>query len=254
MFTDRMYQWAGVALLALACAPWRSLPANLLGLATVSYCAWQFANAVFFSPVYAAEGIYQPLMLLGAFFAFATLGRDRAVELFGAGVALASGLVLLGLLQHFFGASMLDLAVWRLPENPLRGAATFVTPNSFATAINMFLVPLAGLYFVGGSRRYLAIPLWLFAGLVATQSRGGMLAFLAGLAYVVVCVAPRQFGGKEGVCCIYSRGFLRFGSSWHLPACSSQPAWETPHRRLQPRRGLAAGWPSAPNSMLRRSA
>lgn len=188
LFTDRWYQWAGVALLALASAPWRSLPANLLGLVTVSYCAWQLVNAVFVSPVYAAEGIYQPLMLLGAFAAFAAVGRDRAVELFGAGVALVSGLVLLGLLQHFFGIWQFDLPVWRLPENPLRAAATFVTPNSFATAINMFLVPLAGLYLVGGSRRRLAIVLWLFAGLVASQSRGGMLAFLAGLAFVAVCL------------------------------------------------------------------
>jgi len=186
--TERWYQWAGVALLALACAPWRSLPANLLGLVTVSYCSWQLANAVFVSPVYAGEGIYQPLMLLGAFVAFAMVDRNRVVELFGAGVALLSALVLLGLMQYFFGIWQFDLAVWHLADNPLRPAATFVTPNSFATAINMFLVPLAGLYIVRGSRRSLAIVLWLFAGLVATQSRGGMLAFLAGLAYVAVCL------------------------------------------------------------------
>lgn len=186
--TERWYQWAGVALLALACAPWRSLPANLLGLATVSYCAWQLVNAVFVSPVYAAEGIYQPLMLLGAFAAFATVGRDHAVELFRSGVALVAGLVLLGLMQHFFGIWNTDIAVWRLDDNPVRAAATFVTPNSFATAINMFLVPLAGVYIVRGSRRSLAILLWFFAGLVATQSRGGMLACLAGLAYVAVCL------------------------------------------------------------------
>ena len=197
LFTDRWYQWIGIALLALACAPWRSLPANLLGLLTVSYCAWLFVNAVFVSPVHAAEGIYQPLMLLGGFVAFATLGRDRAVELFGASVALVSGLVLFGLLQHFLGIWQFDLAVWRLPDNPLRAAATFVTPNSFATAINMFLVPLAGLYIVRGSGRSLAILLWLFAGLVATHSRGGMLAFLAGLAFVAVCLGlPALREGK----------------------------------------------------------
>lgn len=186
--TERGYQWAGVAMLALAGAPWRSLPANLLGLVTLTYCGWQFASAAFVSPVYAAEGIYQPLMLLGAFAAFATIGRDRAAELFGAGVALVAGLVLLGLVQHFFGIWQLDLAVWRHEDNPVRAAATFVTPNSFATVINMFLAPLAGLYLVDGSRRRLAIVLWLFAGLVATQSRGGMLAFLAGIAFVAACL------------------------------------------------------------------
>jgi O-antigen ligase len=184
--TERAYQWAGVALLVLACAPWRALPANLLTLLLVPYAAWQLASALFVSPVYASEGIYQPLMLLGAFVAFAGVGRDRAVELFGAGVALLSGLVLLGLLQHFFGLWNLDIAVWRHEDNPVRAAATFVTPNSFATVLAMFLVPLASLYVSGGSGRRLAVVLWLFAGLVASQSRGGMLAFLAGLAYAAL--------------------------------------------------------------------
>ena len=199
LFTDRWYQWIGVALLALASAPWRSLPANLLGLVTVSYCAWQLVNAVFVTPVYAAEGIYQPLMLLGGFAAFAALGRDRVVELFGAGVALVSALVLLGLLQHFFSIWNFDFVVWRLQENPVRAAATFVTPNSFATVINMFLVPLAGLYVIGGSKRHLVILLWLFAGLVATQSRGGMLACLAALAFVAILLGSPalQQGSKR---------------------------------------------------------
>lgn len=200
LFTDRIYQWLGVALLVLACAPWRSLPANLLGLVTLAYCGWQLASALFVSPVYASEGIYQPLMLLGGFAAVAALGRDRWAELFGAGVALMSGLVLLGLLQHFFGLWNLDLAVWRLQDNPVRAAATFVTPNSFATAINMFLVPLAGLYLLDGSRRRLALLLWLFAGLVASQSRGGMLAFLAGLGFVAVCFGlPALRAGRPRV-------------------------------------------------------
>lgn len=197
MWTERWYQWAGIALLALACAPWRTLPANLLGLLTVSYGAWQLINAVFVTPVYAAEGLYQPLMLLGAFGALATFGRDRMSEVFGAGVVLLSALVLLGLLQHFFGLWLPDLPVWRLEENPVRAAATFVTPNSFATAINMLLLPIAVLYLARGPGRLLAIALWLFAGLVATESRGGMLAFLAALAYVAVCLglpALRQAG------------------------------------------------------------
>ena len=195
--TERWYQWAGVALLALACAPWHSLPANLLGLATVSYCAWQLASAIFISPVYAAEGIYQPLMFLGAFVAVANIGCERAAGLFRAGVALLAVLVLFGLLQYFQGAWHLDLGVWRHEDNPVRAAATFVTPNTFATAINMFLVPLAGLYLVHGSRRNLAFLLWLFAGLVASQSRGGMLACLAGLIYVALCLGlPALRQGK----------------------------------------------------------
>jgi O-antigen ligase len=119
---------------------------------------------------------------------FATMGSERAEELFGAGVALLCGLVLLGLMQHFFAIWRLDLEVLRLQENPVRAAATFVTPNSFATAINMFLLPLTALYLLRGSGHHFALVLWLFAGLVASQSRGGLLAWLAGLAYVAVCL------------------------------------------------------------------
>lgn len=199
MWTERWYQWAGVALLALASAPWRSFPANLLGLLTASYSVWQLANAVFVTPVYAAEGLYQPLMLLGGFAALATVGRERAKEIFGAAVVLMCALVLLGLLQHFFGLWLPDVPVWRLEDNPVRAAATFVTPNSFATAINMLLLPIAVLYVARGSGRLLAIALWLFAGLVATESRGGMLAFLAALGFVAVCLglpALRQAGTR----------------------------------------------------------
>lgn len=188
VLTARWYQWAGVALLALASAPWRSLPANLLGLVTVAYCVWQLVNALFVSPVYAAEAIYQPLMLLGAFAACARLERNRLVELFGTGTALMAGLVLLGLLQYFFGIWQLDVGILRHEDNPIRAAATFVTPNSFATAVNMFLLPLTALYIVHGARRYLVLALWMFAGIVASLSRGGMLAWMAGLGFVAVCL------------------------------------------------------------------
>jgi O-antigen ligase len=188
LFTDRLYQWAGIALLAAAWMPWRLPPLNALGLLTVLYGGWQLVSALFVSPVYAAEGIYQPLMLLGAFAAFASFSRERAEELFSAGIVLVSALVLLGLMQHFFSVWSLDGRVWRLPENPLRAAATFVTPNSFATAINMFLLPLSALYVLRGSGRTLALVCWLFAGLAASQSRGGLLAWLAGLGFVAVCL------------------------------------------------------------------
>ncbi|MFY9316576.1 MAG: O-antigen ligase family protein [Burkholderiales bacterium] len=192
-----MYQWAGIALLAAAWTPWRLPALNALGLLTVLYGGWLLVNALAVSPVYAAEGVYQPLMLLGAFAVFASIGRERAEELFGAGVALASALVLLGLLQHFFSIWSLDGLVWRLPENPLRAAATFVTPNSFATAINMFLLPLSALYVLRGSGRSFALVLWLFAGLAASQSRGGLLAWMAGLAYLALCLGLKTLRREQ---------------------------------------------------------
>lgn len=185
LFTDRWYQWGGIALLALGCAPWRTYRANSLGILVGLYCAWLLANAILITPVYAAESLYQPLMLFGGFAAVAAFGSARHIELFRMGVVLVAALVLLGFLQYFFGA-------WHLDHNPTRAAATFMTPNTLATAINMFLAPLAALYLLRGGGKLLALALWLFAGLVATESRGGMLALLAGIGFIAISLRSTE--------------------------------------------------------------
>lgn len=196
LFTERAYQWGGIALLTFASAPWRTFPANALGAVTGLYCTWLLGNAIFVTPVYSAESIYRPLILLASFMAAAASSRETAIQFFRAGTALLAALVLLGLLQHFLG-------IWHLEHNPTRAAATFVTPNTFAAAINLFLLPLAALYLAFGGRRLLVLGLWLFAGLVASESRGGMLAFVAGLAFVVACVGPQAiWDRKERALCL----------------------------------------------------
>lgn len=176
------YRWGAIALLTAACAPWRALPTEAVTLILVFFCGWLLVNALFVTPAYSAESLYRPVILFAAFAAFASLGREATVRLFRAGTAVMAALVLLGLLQHFAG-------YWHLDRNPLRAAGTFITPNTFATATNLFLLPLAAVY-LGGNRstKVFALALWLFAGLVASQSRGGMLAIFAGLAFVALCL------------------------------------------------------------------
>ena len=88
-------------------------------------------------------------------------------------------LVLVGLLQLFLG-------FWHLDQNAERAAATFVTPNTFATVINLFLLPVLALAASGrgGWKSYWG-SLWLFAGLLTTESRGGWIAFTAGVLLIV---------------------------------------------------------------------
>ncbi|MEW6687731.1 MAG: O-antigen ligase family protein [Pseudomonadota bacterium] len=176
------YRWGAIALLVAACAPWRALPTGTVTVILAFYCGWLLVNALFVTPAYSAESLYRPVILFAAFAAFASLGREATVRLFRAGTAVMAALVLLGLLQHFAG-------YWHLDRNPLRAAGTFITPNTFATAINLFLLPLAAVYLSGDrSTKVFALALWLFAGLVASQSRGGMLAMFAGLAFVAPCL------------------------------------------------------------------
>lgn len=181
LLTERWYHWGGVALLLLAWAPWRSYATNSLGILVALYCVWLLGNALFITPVYAAESLYQPLMLFGGFAAVAASDRPAQIQLFRVGAALAAILALHGLLQYFFG-------IMQLNDIPNRASGTFMTPNTQGTAINLFLAPLAALYLVRGSVRTLALALGLFAGLVATESRGAMLALLASLVFLAIAL------------------------------------------------------------------
>lgn len=177
---DTYFWWGGVALLFLPVlsASERRLPLNALSVALVLFCACLFANAVFFTPHYSAHGIYRPVTFFAGFAAAALLGREACGHVLRGGATLLSLLVLFGLMQVFFG-------FWPY-ENPERAAAAFVTPNTFATAINLFLLPLAALLVIGrGGGWGYAAALWLFAGLLSTQSRGGWIAFTAGLLFIV---------------------------------------------------------------------
>jgi len=186
LLAGEAYRWGAIALLLCAWAPFRLPSMNGLSVLLGLLCAWMLANALFVTPAYAAEGLYRPVILFASFMALASLSRQAATRLFRGGVAVMAALVLLGLAQHFFG-------FWHLDRNASRAAALFVTPNTFATAINLFLLPVAACYIVADrSPRVLALALWLFAGLVASQSRGGMLAFVTGLAFAAACLGWRR--------------------------------------------------------------
>lgn len=177
---DTYFWWSGIALLLLAFgnAPTHGLPANALSIGLALFCAWLFANAAFFTPHYSADGLYRPAVLFGGFAAAAALDRQALTQLLRAAAALLALLVLIGLLQVFLG-------FWTYEPDSRRAAAAFATPNTFATAINLLLLPLVALA-VNGRAGWAAffVSLWLFAGLLSTESRGGWIAFLAGLAFI----------------------------------------------------------------------
>lgn len=178
------YSWAAIAVLLLAfvSVPSPSLPLNVLSVAMALFCVWLFVSAALLTPTYRADGMYRPLILLGGFAAAAVQGRDAHETLFRAGAMLLGVLVLIGLLQFYLG-------FWHLSINPQRAAATFVTPNTFAAAINLFLLPLLALALAGrGGWRALVMTLWLFAGLLATESRGGFLGFAAGCGFIALAL------------------------------------------------------------------
>jgi O-antigen ligase len=178
---ETYYCWAGLSLLMmpLVMPAEHSVPVNALSVSLAFFCALLLANVLFHSPHYEAYSLYRPFILLPAFAAVAFQPREDLERLFAGGIAVMSVLVLFGLLQVLLG-------VWPYKQDVARAAASFATPNTFATAINLFLLPLIALFCVGrGGRWIYPALLWLFAGLLSTESRGGWLALIAGLAFVV---------------------------------------------------------------------
>ena len=118
------------------------------------------------------------MVLFLGFAVAATLEREALMPLLRAAAVLIAGLVLIGLLQVFTD-------FWAYTPDSKRAASVFVTANTFATVINLFLLPLVALWVSGrGGWKAAIVSLWLFAGLLSTESRGGWIAFLAGLAFI----------------------------------------------------------------------
>jgi len=174
--------WIGLACLsALLVRGDSPLPRNLLTLAMLVYSGVLLINALMLSPTYEIKGIYFILFHLLAFLSFSRLSSTYTEPLVIVTLTVVAGLVIWGLVQHFFGTAIL------IPMGS-RANAIFYTPNSFASFINLFLLPFAVLYLlkVSESRYLLPIILLLFAGLLATQSRGGYLALAGGAVFFSV--------------------------------------------------------------------
>lgn len=174
------FGWGGLVLLLppLFTARERWYPVNALSVSLALFCALLFVNAVFLTPHYSVYGVYRPVALFGGFAVAAMLDGEGRERLLRSGTALLSLLVLFGLLQVLLGFWPYDI--------PTRAASSFATPNTFATAINLVLLPLLGLALDGrGGRWARAAAFWLFAGLISTESRGGWIAFLAGALFIV---------------------------------------------------------------------
>jgi O-antigen ligase len=142
-------------------------------------------SALFLTPVYAPQGLYRPLILLFAFLAVAGMDSAERQRLLVAGLAVTTALAVVGLVQYI--AFLLNL------HERSRADGFFSTPNSYASALNCFLLPVTALYLRGHwPRAALSIGLLCFAALVASASRGGLLSFAAGLAFLVVVFFTRS--------------------------------------------------------------
>jgi len=198
--------WA-LSALALLAAGWAgsvrsSAASRALAAATFGLSAWVALHTLLLSPAYTPAGLYDPLLLAGAFAVFRRL--DNASERRMASAAIAAGVV---------------LAIWGLVQVAAQGLAraqaVFETPATLATVINLLLIPALALVLTGRrSGALLALGVALAAGLFAAGSRGGYIALGAGLATAAALAARGGFMSGRGV--VAALGLLAAG--WIISA------------------------------------
>ncbi|MCX7627447.1 MAG: O-antigen ligase family protein [Methylophilaceae bacterium] len=163
--------WLGLSLLVMLAVANRphGLVLGAGGVLLAAFGLFLLFDALVISPAYHFEAVYYAATFLIAL-PFALCCHDwlirRGFRLFCAAVALIAAWAVL---QWLTGSGFLD-------QPQARAQALFTTPNTLATLINLALAPLLAYYLLGrGSRLVYGLSLLLFAGLLATQSRGGYL-------------------------------------------------------------------------------
>lgn len=139
-----------------------------VGVAVLLFAGWLVVENRWLSPSYSAAGTFHAAFLAAGY----AVGRRAAGEstrtLFH--VALA------------FGACIAGWALWQRVGGVARAQALFETPATMTAAINLVLLPAIVVRVSGrGGFTLASLVSVLMAGLVAADSRGGWLAFAAGL-------------------------------------------------------------------------
>ena len=174
--------WAS-AVLALAAVGWAGAahrtPLSWLSLPVLGYGLLIALNTLLLSPAYTPTGLYNPALLMVAFLAGSAL-VPRAEK-----AAVSASLI--------FGAI---LVAWGLLQTGLSGVsrahAFLETPATYAAVINLLLIPVLALVFLGkrGALPFAAV--MLAAAMFAALSRGGLLALAAGLGVTAICARRAQ--------------------------------------------------------------
>ncbi len=182
--------WA-LATLAMVAAGWAGHAgvntSSRLPVAVVAFAALVVLNVQFVSPAYAPAGLYQPLLMLTAFFVVRQLSTHAARHAAAAALVLCTG-----------------LAVWGLHEVGFRGAAraqaVLETPATLSAVVNLALVPVLAAMLVGMRHRIaVAGAVLLSVAIFAADSRGALLAIAGGLGFAAILAVRAKLLRGRGV-------------------------------------------------------
>jgi len=177
-----IYLWSGLACLVLLYISGylQGFKLTALSLAVFAFIGMVLLSILLLAHNFPEDGFYYILYLLFSFIAFSCIPRELLHVPFCVIIACLVLLAGWGLIQYFTGLAYIH------PNWP-RANAIFITPNTFAAALNLVMLPMAAAYIYGLKRPwFFAISLLLFAALLVTQSRGGYLSFAIGLITLVL--------------------------------------------------------------------
>lgn len=166
-----------------------------LQLPALLFVAWLLLDILLLNPARHPDSLYPPLALLLGLLIFTCVPRHRIGDFFIALVSLLALLALHGMMQSFFHWGYLGNDTWP------RATSIIFVPNNYATLLNTGLLPLIALYLLQKPGKILlTVIITLFAAMLLSQSRGGQIAFLAGMAVILI---------------VYARTRPQQRSSWH---------------------------------------
>ncbi|MCX5717373.1 MAG: O-antigen ligase family protein [Nitrospirae bacterium] len=182
VFSGWILWWAGAVCLSLLFLRKYDypFPFTSLSIAFIVFILVLFINGVILNKVYHGEIVFYILFFILPFIVFSRLDTLTVERFFKGSVFIFALLVIWGIIQHVTGS-------WYIVSQGTRANAIFYTPNTFETGINLFLLPFIALFLAGVRPR---LTYWLsllfFAGLMATQSRGGYLGLTFGMLFLAL--------------------------------------------------------------------
>jgi len=200
-----IFWWAGLVclIITLVIGFPRSFSWNPLSIAVVLYIAFLLINIFILSPAFTAKGLYFVCYLAAGFFIFSRLTQDQIKPVFKLTTVVFILLAIWAIFQYTTGTGYLARA-WP------RVNTIFYTPNTFAAALNLVLLPLIAIFLFDKNKRLALISaLLLFGILLFTQSRGGLLAFIVAIAVLwITGVIFREYQADKQLWLKLIAGFI----------------------------------------------
>lgn len=174
-------------------APFR-LPRTALTICTLLFVFNLLLHVFVFRIDYESRGFFLAFEYLIPFLFFSRWRRQEAIYLFLIIFGISVVFAIWGLLQHFFGIGYPEMRFMS------RASAYFLVPNTYATWMNLALLPLIVLYVTGVNglpkpARIAVLPAitLFYAAVVASESRGGYVGLAFGLLFILFFLGTSHY-------------------------------------------------------------